>query len=68
MELYFIRLTDNKKAFVHPISMEPNEQEYTIKEQLAGAAMFQKQNGLNFIEQSGAGNLELVDCKELLKT
>lgn len=62
-DAYFIRLTNNKKAFVHPT---PNELHYVVKETFVGAAIWQRDKGENFIRESKADNLELVPINEII--
>lgn len=66
---YFIRLTNNKKAFFHLLAWnddETNDMKFIIKESVTGACMFKKQDALNVIKESGASNLEIVSAIEIL--
>lgn len=65
-QLYFIRLSDNKKSFVHLQNPYKPASDYILKEGVKGACLWEKENAENFIKESGANNLETVKASELL--
>ena len=66
--IYFIRLTDNKNAFVKPADMEnPFGREYAVQDDVLGACGFTKEQAQNFIKASGAKNLEMVPATDVVK-
>lgn len=67
MELFFIRLTDNKKAYLHPSGKNGDgDMQYLVVEKLEGAALWKEKEGKAFIKYSGYGNMELVNQKDVL--
>lgn len=68
-DMYFIRLSDNKSAFLHyegESKEDTDKVSYRIKESVEGACIFRKENAQNFIRESGASNLEAVPVSEIL--
>ncbi|MDX2248241.1 MAG: hypothetical protein SF052_15770 [Bacteroidia bacterium] len=63
---YFIRLSDNKKYYIHPGKTIGDETEYLVKEGAVGAAIWRKAQAEEFINFTRANNLELVKVSDLL--
>jgi hypothetical protein len=62
-QLYFIRLTDNHNAYVHPI---PGSTEFYVGEGMVKAAVWDKENGQRFLNSVRANNLEMINCYDLV--
>jgi hypothetical protein len=67
VDAYFLRLTDNHNAFVHYNGDDGSNLIYEVKESCVGAAIWHEQEGLAFIKESGAKNIELVNVNDVLK-
>jgi len=67
-DAYFIRLKDNKNAFVHPDPSKETETEvtYVVNEGPVGAAIFHKEQAENFMLLEKADNLEMVAVREII--
>lgn len=67
-DAYFIRLSDNKGCFLcyDGESKDKTMDKYILRQGHIGACIFVKENGLKFIMQSGAANLELVKVTEIV--
>jgi hypothetical protein len=66
---YFIRLKDNKNAFLHYDGDDPKDKEqvvYKVKEGFIGACIWTKEKAEAFIMQAGIGNVELARVTDVL--
>ena len=67
-DAYFLRLKDNKNAFIHPDPSKEtkNEVVYVVAEGPVGAAIFHKEQAENFMLLEKADNLEMVAVREII--
>lgn len=65
-ECYFIRLTDRKNYYVKLLKQSEKETTYVIEKGIKKACGFTKQAAQEWIEYSGAKNLEMVSAVSVL--